>query len=90
MEYINTGTFLLIEWLKTFIIFTIIDKLIIRRKIKEILRNHDTYISSLVVAAFLIILRAQNLSFFTFLLWSVVVMVIYSFIRVLFRIIVGK
>lgn len=87
MAYLYLGTNLLIEWLKTFIIFSIIDKVIIRRKLKEIIRNHDTYLSALVVAAFLMILRNQDLSIFTFLVWAVMVMVIYTFIRILFRLV---
>lgn len=90
MELFYTGTFLLFEWVKTFLIFTIIDRIIIRRKVKEIIKNHDTYISSLVVAAFLIILRSHELSFFVFLLWSIVIIIIYIIIGILFRVFVGK
>ncbi|MBM7615241.1 hypothetical protein [Alkaliphilus hydrothermalis] len=88
MSFISTGTFLLLEWFKTFVIFSIIDRIFIKRKLNTILKNHDTYISSLVVAAFLLILRTQELSIGLFLVWSLVVLVIYTIIRLLFRVLI--
>ncbi len=88
MGYFYAGTNLLLEWIKTFIIFAIIDKLLMGRKIKEIVKNHDTYLSSLIVSAFLIIFRNQQHNFATFLLWAVMVMVIYTFVGILFRLFV--
>ena len=81
MDYMITGGFLLYEWLKTLIIFTLIDKIIIRKRIKEILKTHDTYLSSLVVAAFLLLIRNQKITIGLFIIWSVCLLFIYIFLK---------
>ncbi len=86
MNYLTTGGFLLYEWLKTLIIFALIDKIIIRKKISEILKSHDTYISSLVVAAFLILIREQSLTIGLFIIWSLLLLIIYVLIRTISRV----
>lgn len=86
MEPLNTGTFLLYEWMKTLLIFTLIDKIIIRKKTKEILQNHDTYISSLVVAAFLLVIKNQQNTFGSFIIWSVLSLLIYIMLKAISRI----
>lgn len=88
MGYLYAGYNLLFEWFKTFIIFSIIDRIFMGRKFSTTIRNHDTYLSSLIVAAFLIILRNRQPTFSSFLLWAVMVMVIYTFVGILFRIFV--
>ncbi len=89
MDYLATGGVLLYEWLKTLIIFALIDRIIIRKRINEILKSHDTYISSLVVAAFLMLIRYQSLTIGLFILWSAFLLFSYVLIRtiskVLFR-----
>ncbi|SCY66731.1 hypothetical protein [Alkaliphilus peptidifermentans] len=82
MEYINTGSFLLWEWFKTLIIFTLIDMFIIKRTVIEILKNHDTYISSLVVAAFLLIIRTHEFTVPSFLGWAFLSILIYFALRI--------
>ncbi|SNR98574.1 hypothetical protein SAMN05446037_1002236 [Anaerovirgula multivorans] len=81
MEYINTGTFLMLEWIKTFIIFTIVDRIILGQKIIDNFKNHNTYISSLLVAAFLIVARARRFSIASLLLWGFIVMIFYNYVK---------
>lgn len=85
VELLNTGLLLFAEWIKTLFIFTIIDRVLIRRKIMDTLNSHDTYISSLVVAAFLIIARSKQLSTFGFLLWALITMVAYTILKEVFK-----
>ncbi|ABR47412.1 hypothetical protein Amet_1204 [Alkaliphilus metalliredigens QYMF] len=88
MELMNTSVFLIMEWIKTLFIFTIIDRILIQRKVIDTLKNHETYLSSLVVAAYLIIARTRDLPPLTFLLGAVIVMIFYLLLRTLFRVFV--
>jgi len=90
MGYLVTGIDLFYEWVVTFFIFTLIDKFFLKKKIMDIIKNNDTYLSSLVVSAFLIILRGQDLSFFAFLFWTFIVMILYTVMGILFRIYVNQ
>lgn len=90
MGYLATGIDLFIEWMYTFLIFTVIDKFLLKKKLMDILKNHDTYLSSLVVSAFFMILQSQEFSFFSFIFWTIFVTMIYTIIRILFRIYVNE
>lgn len=85
VRLLDIGLLLFIEWIKTFFIFTIIDIILIRRKITDIIYSHDAYISSLIVAAFLIIARSKQLSIFTFLIWALITTTIYTVIKTIFK-----
>ena len=85
LDFVTTGTSLIIEWIRTFIIFSIIDRIIIKRPFQESLKNHDTYLLSLIVAGFLVIARGQDLSFFSFLIGAVIVVIVSVPIRLIFH-----
>lgn len=67
--------------MKTFLIFTIVDRIILGEKIIDNFKNHNTYIASLMVSAFLIIARAQKLSIGSLFLWGFIVMLFYHYIK---------
>ncbi|SET27873.1 hypothetical protein SAMN05660297_01889 [Natronincola peptidivorans] len=81
MDYVHTGVFLMTEWVKTFLIFTIVDRIIVGQKIIDNFKNHNTYIASLLVAAFLIITRTQQLSIGSMLFWGIIIMICYQIIK---------
>lgn len=86
MDFINTGSFLLWEWAKTLIIFSIIDMFLIKRKLSEVLKNPDTYISSLIVAAFLIIIRGQQkFSIAFFIICTIGSVIVYLFLKIIYK-----
>ncbi|SDK02934.1 hypothetical protein [Natronincola ferrireducens] len=81
MEFIDTGTFLIVEWFKTFVIFTVVDRILMGQRIIDSLKSHNNYISSLLVAAFLMIARAQQFSISYLLFWGFIVIIVYNFIK---------
>lgn len=85
MDLLTTSLYLLFEWVRTFLIFSLMDRFLIKRSFKESLKTHDTYLLSLIVAAFLLVARARSLSFFSFVLWSLVVVVSYLPIKLIFQ-----
>ncbi len=85
MEVLTTALYLIFEWVRTFLIFSLMDRILVKRSFKESLKTHDTYLLSLIVAAFLLIARARSLSFFSFVLWSLVVVVSYLPIKLIFH-----
>ena len=85
MDLLTTSLFLVFEWLRTFLIFSLMDRILVKRSFKESLKTHDTYLLSLIVAAFLLIARARSLNFFSFVLWSFVVIVSYLPIKRIFH-----
>ncbi|MCC5911389.1 MAG: hypothetical protein JJT76_13210 [Clostridiaceae bacterium] len=81
MELLDTGVFLIIEWVKTFFIFTIIDRIFMGEKIINGLKNQNNYILSLLVASFLIIARTRNMSIFAIIVGIFVTGMLYSIIK---------
>ena len=85
MDMLTTALYLLLEWVRTFLIFSLMDRILIKRSFKESLKTHDTYLLSLVVAAFLLISRARALSFFSFIVWSLIVVISYLPLKLIFH-----
>lgn len=85
MDIVTTGLYLAFEWVRTFLIFSLMDRILVKRSFKESLKTHDTYLLSLIVAAFLLVARARSLSFFSFVLWSLVVVISYLPIKLIFH-----
>ncbi len=90
MDILTTSLYLVFEWVRTFLIFSLMDRILIKRKFKESLKTHDTYLLSLIVAAFLLVARARELSFLSFVLWSLVVVISYLPIKLIFHRIIKK
>ncbi|KAB3537711.1 hypothetical protein F8154_02560 [Alkaliphilus pronyensis] len=84
MDYICIGYFLLWEWLKALVVFSIIDIVLIKKKLLQVLRSHDTYISSLVVASFLVIIRTNDLTLLSFLGWAILSIIFYFVFKILY------
>gem|GEM_PF-1213311 len=85
MEYVTTGGFLIVEWFRTFIIFLLMDRIIGKKQFKEGIKNHDNYLLSLFVGAFILVARARELSFTSFILWSFIVILSYIPVKFAFR-----
>ncbi|KAB3530260.1 hypothetical protein [Alkaliphilus serpentinus] len=86
MDYIDTGGFLLWEWLKTLIIFSVIDILFIKKKFRDVIKSPDTFISSLIVASFLLIIRGQqHFSIGLFVLWTIASIILYLILKILYN-----
>ncbi len=85
MDILTTSLYLIFEWVRTFLIFSLMDRILVKRSFKESLKTHDTYLLSLIVAAFLLVARARSLSFFSFVLWSLVVIISYLPIKLIFQ-----
>ena len=85
MDILTASLYLLFEWVRTFLIFSLMDRILVKRSFKESLKTHDTYLLSLIVAAFLLVARARSLSFFSFVLWSLVVVISYLPIKLIFH-----
>ncbi len=84
MDIVTTSLYLVFEWVRTFLIFSLMDRILVKRSFKQSLKTHDTYLLSLIVAAFLLIARARSLSFFSFVLWSFLVILSYLPIKLIF------
>jgi hypothetical protein len=84
LDIVTTSLYLVFEWVRTFLIFSLMDRILVKRSFKQSLKTHDTYLLSLIVAAFLLIARARSLSFFSFVLWSFLVILSYLPIKLIF------
>ena len=84
MDYLHLSGFLLFEWIRTFFIFTIIDRILIKKKFKDSFKSHETYIFSLIVAGFFLTARSRDRSIISFLFWGLITVIIYTQIKHLY------